>query len=59
VLTGIRGCDPRAPVVVLTGHVSQSDSLSMASAVLTKPVTRAVLVDTISRSVQERPAAQL
>jgi hypothetical protein len=31
----------------------------MASAVLTKPVTRAMLVDTISRSVQERPAAQL
>lgn len=58
VLSGIRGCDPQAPVVVLTGHVTQSDSLSMASAVLTKPVTRAVLVDTISRSVQERPAAE-
>lgn len=55
VLTGIRQCDPEQPVVVLTGHVNQNDSLELASAVLTKPVTRAALVETITRSVQARP----
>lgn len=55
VLRGIRDVNPDAPVVVLTGHVGANESLNQASAVLTKPVTRAVLVDTINRSMLTRP----
>jgi PAS domain S-box-containing protein len=59
VLSGIRQFDPGQPVVVLTGHVNQTDSLELANAVLTKPITRAMLVETITRSVQARPSPPL
>lgn len=52
VLEGIRKLDPEQPVVVLTGHVNQSDALERANAVLTKPVTRAALVEALTRSIQ-------
>lgn len=59
VLDGIRRCAPRQPVVVLTGHADPNQPLATASAVLTKPVTRAVLVDTITRSLTTpRPEQQ-
>ncbi|HVY31806.1 MAG TPA: PAS domain S-box protein [Polyangiaceae bacterium] len=57
VLEGIRKLDHEQAVVVLTGHVNQSDALERASSVLTKPVTRAALVDAITRSVHVGRAA--
>jgi CheY-like chemotaxis protein len=55
VLAELRARAPELPVVVLTGHASESPALSAADTVLVKPVLRAALVDAILGAYGKRP----